>query len=332
MEICLFDEYALLLKETGSSSSYHANIKDEQQQQSMKTKDEIFKKFPSFKQFDFVNDASDHHFIHKKCPLNQHPNNWSDAIQEDWEILEKDLPDSIFVRAYKSKMNLLRAVIIGPKGTPYQHGLFFFDFYFPSNYPIVPPVVYFHSRGVCPHLSLFASGQVYLSLLVTKDSIGSDLWRPHVSTILQVLVSIQGQILTEPIIKPPAAKSTSQICNKDVFTKSLSIMEQMIRRPPKNFEDFIVGHFINRAHDILEAYNAYMEEGNGAMHFESYLQRMVRMAATDQAVLEYYNTSLAERMKALVKEFTRIGVEDCEKFLYGGNMKRKQKNMASGNL
>lgn len=74
MEICLFDEYALLLKETGSSSSYHANIKDEQQQQqqqSMKTKDEIFKKFPSFKQFDFVNDASDHHFIHKKCPLNQ---------------------------------------------------------------------------------------------------------------------------------------------------------------------------------------------------------------------------------------------------------------------
>lgn len=72
--------------------------------------------------------------------------------------------------------------------------------------------------------------------------------------------------------------------------------------------------------------------GNGAMHFESYLQRMVRMAATDQAVLEYYNTSLAERMKALVKEFTRIGVEDCEKFLYGGNMKRKQKNMASGNL
>lgn len=29
----------------------------------------------------------------------------------------------------------------------------------------------------------------------------------------------------------------------------------------QNFEDFIVGHFINRAHDILEAYNAYMEEG-----------------------------------------------------------------------
>jgi len=72
MEICLFDEYALLLKEPGSSSSYHANIKDEkQQQQPMNTKDEIFKKFRSFKQFDFVNDASDHHFIHKKCPMNQ---------------------------------------------------------------------------------------------------------------------------------------------------------------------------------------------------------------------------------------------------------------------
>lgn len=203
MEICLFDEYALLLKETGSSSSYHANIKDEQQQQqqqSMKTKDEIFKKFPSFKQFDFVNDASDHHFIHKKCPLNQASlfihsfilihcfcsnlnykglqcTHFLNSIQiigrmqsrktgKFWRricrvgllcvqfsivIMEfcsisscfstlLSLSDSIFVRAYKSKMNLLRAVIIGPKGTPYQHGLFFFDFYFPSNYPIVPPV------------------------------------------------------------------------------------------------------------------------------------------------------------------------------------------------
>jgi ubiquitin-conjugating enzyme E2 O len=37
-------------------------------------------------------------------------------------------------------MDLLRVVIIGPAGTPYHDGLFFFDVYFPPAYPHVPPV------------------------------------------------------------------------------------------------------------------------------------------------------------------------------------------------
>lgn len=46
----------------------------------------------------------------------------------------------IFVRAYESRMDLLRAVIIGAQGTPYHDGLFFFDIFFPDTYPSVPPV------------------------------------------------------------------------------------------------------------------------------------------------------------------------------------------------
>jgi ubiquitin-conjugating enzyme E2 O len=38
-------------------------------------------------------------------------------------------------------MDLLRAVIVGASGTPYQDGLFFFDFYLPPEYPQVPPVI-----------------------------------------------------------------------------------------------------------------------------------------------------------------------------------------------
>ena len=48
--------------------------------------------------------------------------------------------DTIFVRVYESRMDLLRAVIIGAEGTPYHDGLFFFDIFFPSGYPSVPPV------------------------------------------------------------------------------------------------------------------------------------------------------------------------------------------------
>lgn len=38
-------------------------------------------------------------------------------------------------------MDLLRAVIVGAYGTPYQDGLFFFDFHLPPEYPDVPPVI-----------------------------------------------------------------------------------------------------------------------------------------------------------------------------------------------
>lgn len=93
----------------------------------------------------------------------QSRNYWAENIQEEWRILERDLPgmletvilfdkvkklsfiyllvtDTIIVRAYKSRMDPLRAVIIGPEGTPYHRGLFFFDVYFPRTYPIFPPV------------------------------------------------------------------------------------------------------------------------------------------------------------------------------------------------
>lgn len=38
-------------------------------------------------------------------------------------------------------MDLIRAVIIGASGTPYQDGLFFFDFHLPPEFPQVPPVI-----------------------------------------------------------------------------------------------------------------------------------------------------------------------------------------------
>lgn len=51
--------------------------------------------------------------------------------------------ETIFVRAYETRMDLLRAVIVGPAGTPYHDGLFVFDIHFPPPYPDTPPV-YIH--------------------------------------------------------------------------------------------------------------------------------------------------------------------------------------------
>ncbi len=38
-------------------------------------------------------------------------------------------------------MDLLRAAMVGPAGTPYHDGLFFFDIKLPHDYPATPPQV-----------------------------------------------------------------------------------------------------------------------------------------------------------------------------------------------
>lgn len=45
------------------------------------------------------------------------------------------------VRCFEDRMDLLRALIVGPKGTPYEGVPFFFDIQLPAAYPQVPPKV-----------------------------------------------------------------------------------------------------------------------------------------------------------------------------------------------
>nr|GEX09787.1 hypothetical protein [Tanacetum cinerariifolium] len=53
----------------------------------------------------------------------------------------------IFIRVYETQIDLLRAAIIGPEGTPYYDGFFVFDMWFPRTYPHYPLLVkYYHVR------------------------------------------------------------------------------------------------------------------------------------------------------------------------------------------
>ena len=67
-------------------------------------------------------------------------------------------------------MDVLRALITGPVNTPYAYGCFFFDVYFPSTYPDIPPLVKFLTTGdarVRFNPNLYNDGKVCLSLLGT---------------------------------------------------------------------------------------------------------------------------------------------------------------------
>ncbi|KAJ1468195.1 hypothetical protein T484DRAFT_1856181 [Baffinella frigidus] len=61
------------------------------------------------------------------------------AVQREHKLLRSSLPPGILVRASEARMDLLRAVILGPSKTPYEDGVFVFDIHLPPEYPFVPP-------------------------------------------------------------------------------------------------------------------------------------------------------------------------------------------------
>ncbi|KAG4929411.1 hypothetical protein AAZX31_17G033200 [Glycine max] len=222
-----------------------------------------------FGQFDVVSDDSDHHFLGSekgKCFTDSKSEAYR-TIMREWRILEHNLPESIYVRVYERRIDLMRAVIVGAAGTPYHDGLFFFDILFPSDYPKHPPKLHFDSFGLQVNPNLHPSGEVCLSLLNTWYGKKREKWDPSGSTMLQVLLSLQSLVLNEnPYFNEPGAttlgrlinlESTSRVYNEDVFTQTCKISFHLLQDPPRNFEAFVSAHFRERASLILAACNEY---------------------------------------------------------------------------
>ncbi|KAL8732561.1 MAG: hypothetical protein Q9181_003916 [Wetmoreana brouardii] len=113
------------------------------------------------------------------------------------------LPENIFVMVDE-------ALIVGPKGTPYEGGLFEndlehrsnkrlrFDIVCGSEYPARSPKVWFLTTGqgkIRFNPNLYDTGKVCLSLLGTWPGSPETQWQPNRSTITSILVSIQSMIL-----------------------------------------------------------------------------------------------------------------------------------------
>uniref|UniRef100_A0A0D9UYN1 E2 ubiquitin-conjugating enzyme n=1 Tax=Leersia perrieri TaxID=77586 RepID=A0A0D9UYN1_9ORYZ len=219
-----------------------------------------------FNQFDVVQDFSDHYYAsHSPGKTSK---DWAKAIQNEWKLLQKDLPESIYVRVYEDRIDLLRAAIVGPAGTPYHDGLFFFDVRFPSEYPQCPPKVHYHSGGLRLNPNLYESGKVCLSLLNTWWGTGCEKWGKSKSTTLQVLVSIQGLVLNDkPYFNEPGNKNSANTApgeknslayNQTAFILSCRTMLYSLRNPPKHFECLVARHFHERERVILDACSAYI--------------------------------------------------------------------------
>ncbi|CAK9218949.1 unnamed protein product [Sphagnum troendelagicum] len=224
--------------------------------------------FQSIKHFDSVVDPSDHHFVVETAQA-VIDRKWAKKIRSEWSILEKNLPDTIYVRIYEDRMDLMRAVILGAQNTPYHDGLFVFDIYLPPGYPNTPPQTHYHSGGLRLNPNLYENGKVCLSLLNTWTGQGTEVWNPSTSSILQVLVSIQGLVLNakpyfneagyDRQVGTAEGEKNSILYNENAFLLSCKSMLYLLRRPPMHLELLIQRHFAQRGARLLQSCEAYLQ-------------------------------------------------------------------------
>lgn len=276
-----------------------------------------------FKQFDIVDDYSNHHFASGagKGLTSQVKIGWLKKVQKEWGILKKDLPDSIYVRVYEERIDLLRACIVGAPGTPYHDGLFFFDISFPHDYPNQPPLVHYISGGLRLNPNLYESGKVCLSLLKTWMGTGTEEWNPESSTILQVLLSLQALVLNEKPYFNEAGydkqmgraegEKNSVAYNENAFLLSCKSMLYLLRNPPKHFEELVEEHFARRSQSFLLACKAYMDGAQVGFPWES---GRTEGDGGNGGCSTGFKIMLSKLIPKLAAGFTEKGI-DCSEFL-----------------
>ncbi|XP_076635753.1 (E3-independent) E2 ubiquitin-conjugating enzyme UBE2O [Colletes latitarsis] len=197
------------------------------------------------------------------------PTNFFRTVSKELKLLKSSLPPGIWVKGFEDRIDLYSVMFRGPEKTPYEDGLFLFDFQLSADYPVAPPLC--HYISYCNdrlNPNLYEDGKVCVSLLGTWSGRGTEVWTSS-STLLQVIVSIQGLILVpEPYFNEAGfekqkgsqqGRENSRMYNEMVVLKLVQAQTKLLQHPPPVFKDIIIGHFKRHAKKLLQRLDLWME-------------------------------------------------------------------------
>lgn len=220
-------------------------------------------------------------------------------LESSCEILKQN---GVYFHYEETNINIIYAMLIGPKGTPYENGFYFFKFEYPESYPMQPPSAKYCTQGnlVNPHTNkayhvrfnpnLYVDGKVCLSMLNTWAGPG---WVPT-NTISNVLMAIQALVLNEnPLENEPgfekADKAVLNSYNQVIHFANIKIaVLEMIEKTPKDyliFKNHIIEHFKNN----IEWYNNHVLKKNDELQHS-----VIKSAAYGMELKFEYDTLLFE--------------------------------------
>jgi len=160
--------------------------------------------------------------------------------------------------------NILKgyALIIGPEGTPYAHGFYFFEIDYPYDYPNSPPKFTFQTNGdnIRMNPNLYRSGKVCISILNTWHG---DPWS-SCQTISTVLLTLSTIFNDKPLLNEPGYKETSEdfcayqkiITFKNVEVAILKVLKEEISIPYyEEFSEITIEYFKNNIKKLTDLCN-----------------------------------------------------------------------------
>jgi ubiquitin-conjugating enzyme E2 O len=181
--------------------------------------------------------------------------------------------------------------------------------------------VYYHSFGLRLNPNLYESGTVCLSLLNTFGGEGSEVWSPATSSLLQVLVSIQGLVLNdqpyynepayETLVGTPAGRRNALPYSENAYLLNLRTMLHLLRRPPQGFEDFVKDHFRRRGRFVLRTCGACLQ---GCIVATLAGDGPATEADKERPCSAGLKLALTNLVPSLLAAFMEIGAEGCDDF------------------
>ncbi|CDO68460.1 hypothetical protein BN946_scf184760.g16 [Trametes cinnabarina] len=182
------------------------------------------------------------------------------AIAKELAVLTTNLPvawnSSIFLRVDETRVDVIKALITGPEGTPYHNGCFLFDVFLGPNYNQSPPSVkYMTTNG------------------------GKYRFNPN---LYAVLISIQSMILCdEPYVNEPGWANSGGTPKSVAYSKNIrrmvvrTAMLGNLKAPSEPWADVIRTHFRLKAKSIMAQLDKWLEEddGNATIGDGAYFQK-----------------------------------------------------------
>jgi ubiquitin-protein ligase len=217
-------------------------------------------------------------------------------LQKEFKILKKSITltkdASIFFCIQKNNINKIRFIISGPKSTPYEYGLLIFDMEMGAEFPSKPPNVNFSNNGGKRfNPNLYDSGKVCLSLLGTWAGDKGESWNINTSTLNQLLISIQSQILVdepyynepghERSIGTPYGNKSSLEYNYNIrqYTLDHTMCDLLSSNKYPEFQDIINKYFKFQKTNIIQVLNKWLEEmpTNRTLKFQESYNKFVNL-------------------------------------------------------
>jgi ubiquitin-conjugating enzyme E2 D/E len=111
------------------------------------------------------------------------------------------------IRVDENAFSHWSGMIIGPKGSPYEGGIFTLDLIFPGDYPFAPPRVTFRTPIFHPNVS--PTGAICMDILKG----GTGTWSPLLS-VSSLLISIES-LLNDPNPDDPLNTDAADLFIRD---------------------------------------------------------------------------------------------------------------------